>query len=162
VLFYQNYPILNQLKEYPMSVEQVARDFISNMNNSKKVQAMLAPGAMASGGVLPQPIPMMEAMNVMAGLTTAFPDLKIDIQQVIPNGNQATVKVQLGGTQTGPFSLPMPGFQAVPPSGKKVSVKDAYLVSVVGEKVSHMQVDSPADGGIPAILAQLGVKMPAM
>jgi predicted ester cyclase len=145
-----------------MSVEQVARDFISNMSDSKKVQAMLAPGAMASGGVLPQAIPMMEAMNVIAGLTTAFPDLKIDIRQVISNGNQATVKVQLGGTQTGALSLPMPGFKPVPPSGKKVSVKDAYLVSVVGDKVSHMKVDSPADGGIPAILAQLDVKMPAM
>ena len=33
---------------------------------------------------------------------------------------------------------------------------------VRGNKVSHKRVDSPADGGIPAMLAQLGVKMPAM
>jgi len=41
-------------------------------------------------------------------------------------------------------------------------VKDAYIVTAQGDKVSHFQVDSPADGGIPAMLAQLGVKMPAM
>jgi hypothetical protein len=35
-------------------------------------------------------------------------------------------------------------------------------VTVQGDKVSQMRVDSPADGGIPAILVQLGVKMPAM
>jgi hypothetical protein len=67
----------------------------------------------------------------------------------------------MGGSHTGPLSLPMPGFPTLPGTGKKVSVKDAYLVTVQGDKVSHLRVDSPADGGIPAILAQLGVKMPA-
>jgi predicted ester cyclase len=145
-----------------MSVEQVARDIVSNMNNAEKMKAMVTADAMASGGVLPQPIPMMEAMKVMAGLTSAFPDLKFDIQQVTVNGNQATVKAQWSGTNTGPLSLPVPGMPTVPPTGKKVSVKDAYVVTVQGDKISHMQVESPADGGIPAALAQLGVKMPGM
>ena len=144
-----------------MSVEQVARDLVLNMNNEEKVNTMLTADAMASGGVLPQPIPVKEAMKVMAGLTTAFPDLKFDIQQVTVNGNQATVKAQWSGTQTGTLSL-MPGMPSIPPTGKKVSVKDAYVITVQGDKVSHMQVDSPADGGIPAALAQLGVKMPGM
>ena len=122
---------------------------------------MLTPDAMASGGVLPQPIPAMEAMKVMAGLSTAFPDLKFDVQQVTVNGNQATVKAQWSGTQTGPLSL-MPDMPSIPPTGKKVSVQDAYIITVQGDKVSHMQVDSPAGGGIPGALAQLGVKMPAM
>ena len=144
-----------------MSVEQVARDLVLNMNNEEKVNTMLTADAMASGGVLPQPIPVKEAMKVMNGLTTAFPDLKFDIQQVTVNGNQATVKAQWSGTQTGALSL-MPGMPSIPPTGKKVSVKDAYVITVQGDKVSHMQVDSPADGGIPAALAQLGVKMPSM
>ncbi len=48
-----------------MSVEQVARDLVSNMNNETKVKAMVTADAMASGGVLPQPIPVLEAMKVM-------------------------------------------------------------------------------------------------
>lgn len=143
-----------------MSVEQIARDLVSNMNNAEKVKAMVTADAMASGGVLPQPIPVMEAMKVMDGLTAAFPDLKFDIQQVTVNGNQATVKAQWGGTHTGTLSLP--GMPAIPPTGKKVSVKDAYTVTVQGDKVSHMNVESPADGGIPAAVAQLGVKLPGM
>jgi predicted ester cyclase len=145
-----------------MSVEQVARDLVLNMSNEEKVKTMVTADAMASGGVLPQPIPVMEAMKVMAGLTTAFPDLKFDIQQVTVNGNQATVKAQWSGTQTGALSLPMPGMPSIPPTGKKVSVKDAYVIAVQGNKVSHMRVESPADGGIPAAIAQLGVKMPGM
>jgi predicted ester cyclase len=95
-------------------------------------------------------------------LFTAFPDLKFDIQQVTVNGNQATVRVLWSGTNTGTLSLPIPGMPAMPASGKRVSVKDGYIITVQGDKVSHFQVDSPADGGIPAALAQLGVKVPAM
>ena len=145
-----------------MSVEQVARDIVLNMGNIEKVKTMVTADAMASGGVLPQPIPITEALKVMAGLTTAFPDLKFDVQQVTVNGNQATVKAVWSGTQTGALSLPMPGLPSIPPTGKKVTVKDAYVITVKGDKVSHMQVDSPADGGIPAAMAQIGVKMPSM
>ena len=145
-----------------MSVEQVARDVVSNMTNLEKLKTMLTADAMASGGVLPQPIPAMEALKVTGGLTTAFPDLKFDVQQVTVNGDQATVNVQWSGTNTGELSLPIPGMQPVPPTGKKVSVKDTYIITVQGDKVSHFTVKSPADGGIPAALAQMGVKMPGM
>jgi hypothetical protein len=33
---------------------------------------------------------------------------------------------------------------------------------VQGDKVSRLEVDSPSDGGLPALLAQLGIKMPGM
>jgi len=98
----------------------------------------------------------------MDGLTTAFPDLKFDIQQVTVNGDTATVNAEWSGTQSGTLSLPMPGMPGIPPTGKKVSVKDTYIVTVRGDKVSHMRVESPADGGIPGALAQLGVKVPGM
>lgn len=145
-----------------MSVEQVARDLITNMTDVEATKARLTADAMASGGVLPQPMPAMEAFKLIAGLTTAFPDLKFEVEQVTVNGNQATVKATWGGTQTETLDMGMPGMPAIPPTGKKVSVKDTYIVTVQGDKVSHIQVDSPADGGIPAMLAQLGVEMPGM
>jgi predicted ester cyclase len=147
-----------------MSTEQIAREFVSYMantnKNSDKVKSLVTPDATASGGALPHPMPLTEAMQVANALTTAFPDLKFDVQNVTVNGNQATVKVLWGGTNTGPLNLP--GMPAVPPTGKKVSVKDAYVVTVQGDKVSHFEITSPADGGIPAALAQIGVKAPAM
>ena len=145
-----------------MSIEQVARDVVMNMTKLDKVKTMVTADAMASGGVLPKPIPAMEAMNIVGGLKTAFPDIKFDIQQVTVNGNEATVKAVWSGTNTGPLSLPIPGMAPIPATGKKVSVKDTYVVTVQGEKVSHLKVESPADGGIPAALAQIGVKAPGM
>src|SRR5512140_2165284 len=141
-----------------MSVEQVARDFISNMASAEKVRSMLAPDAMASGGVLPKPMPAMDAFGMVGGLNAGFPDLKYDVKQVTVNGDQATVRAQVSGTNTGTLTLPMPGMTPIPPTGKKVSVPDAYVITVKGDKVSHLTIDSPANGGIPGMLSQLGIK----
>ena len=122
-----------------MSVEQVARDLITMMTDVEKTIVHLTADAMASSVVLPQPMPAMEAFKMIGGLKTAFPDLKFEVQQVTVNGNQATVKAQLSGTNTGPLSLPMPGMpSSIPPTGKKVSVKDAFVVTVQGDKVFHL------------------------
>jgi hypothetical protein len=145
-----------------MSVEQVANDFVKNMNDSETLKGLVTPDAMASGGVLRQAIPVMQAMGIVDALATAMPDLSFDIEQTTVNGDQATVKVRWSGTQSRPLSLPLPGMPTLPPTGKKVSVEDAFVLTVQGDKVSHMHVESPADGGIPAALEQLGAKVPAV
>ena len=146
-----------------MSVEQVARDFVLNMTDIEKTKATLTSDAMASGGVLPAPMPAMEAFGIVGGLMSGFPDLKFEVDQVTVNGNQATVNTRVSGTNTGTLSLPVPGLPSnLPPTGKKASAKDTFIVTVQGDKVSHFQVDSPADGGLPVLLAQIGVQPPAM
>jgi predicted ester cyclase len=147
-----------------MSVEQVAREVVMNMTNPAKVMPLLAPNAMASGGIFPpgQEIPVSEAIKMSSTLTTAFPDVKFEIQQVTVNGNEATVKAKWSGTNTGALAFPFPGMPNVPATGKKVAVDDAYVVTVEGDKVTHLRVDSPANGGIPGALKQLGINMPAM
>ncbi len=143
-----------------MSVEQVARDFIAQMDDLQKTKSRLTPDATVSGGVLPTALPATEAIDIMGSLKNAFPDLQFEIQKVTVNGNQAKVETTWHGTNTGPLSLPMPGMPSIPATGKRVYVKDDYLVTVQGDKVSHMEVQSPSDGGIPGALAQLGVKVP--
>lgn len=145
-----------------MNVEQVARDYVTRMNDPEKVRTYLTPNAMASGSVLPQPIPATDAIGILSAWTTALPDIKFEVDKVTVNGNVATVQLHWGGTQTAPLSLPMPGMPTIPPTGKKVWVKDTYALTVQGDKVSHHLMEPVADGGIPAALAQLGVKMPVM
>ncbi len=146
-----------------MSVEQVARDFIANMTDVEATKARLTADAMASGGVLPQPMPALEAFKIVAGLTSGFPDLKFDVEQVTVDGNQAKVDVQVSGTNTGPLSLPMPGLpESIPPTGKKASAKDSFVVTVEGDKVSGLEVDSPTGGGLPVLLSQIGINMPGI
>ena len=145
-----------------MSVETVARDFIAMMNDPEKTMHSLTPDAVVGGGVLPEPMPAVQAFGIVGALSDAMPDLKFNVQQVTVNGNVATVKAIWSGTQSRPLKLPVPGMPAVPATGKRVSVADAFIVTVQGDKVAKMMVDSPANGGIPGALAQLGVKMQAM
>jgi hypothetical protein len=145
-----------------MNVEQIASDFITKMNDVSATESYLTPDAVAAGGVLPQPIPAKEAISILSALKTAFPDLKFDVQNVTANGNQATVQAIWSGTNEGPLNLPMPGMPSMPPTGKQVSVKDTYIVTVQGDKVSRLEVNSPPDGGIPAALGQIGVPVPGM
>jgi predicted ester cyclase len=149
-------------KEFVMSVEQIARDFITRLNDVNAAEAYLTPDAVSAGGVLPQPIPAREAIRLMSALITAFPDLKFDIQNVTVEGDRATVQAIWSGTHNGPLNMPLPGMPSIPPTGKQVSVKDLYIVTVQGEKVSRIEVNSPPDGGIPAALGQIGVAVPGM
>jgi len=145
-----------------MNVEQLARDFITKMDDVNVVSSYLTPDAVAAGGVLPQPMPLREAMNMMSALKTAFPDLKFEIQTVTVKGNRATVQAIWSGTNKGPLNMPLPGLQSIPATGKPVSVKDTYIVTVQGDKISRLEVDSPSDGGIPAALGQIGIVIPGM
>jgi hypothetical protein len=142
-----------------MSVEQVARDFITKMNDVDAAGSYLTPDAVSAGGVLPQPIPAREAIGMLSALKTAFPDLKFDIQNVTVKGDQATVQAVWSGTNKGPLNMPLPGLRGFPATGKQVSVKDTYIVTVQGDKISRLEVDSPPDGGIPAALGQIGVNL---
>ena len=145
-----------------MSVEQIASDFITKLNDVNAAESYLTPDAMAAGGVLPQPIPAKEAISLMSALNTAFPDLKFDIQNVTVDGDVATVQAIWSGTHNGPLNMPVPGMPSIPPTGKQVSVKDLYIVTVQGDKVSRIEVNSPSDGDIPAALGQIGAKVPGM
>ena len=142
-----------------MGVEQVTRDFLASWSTGK-VLDHVTPDAMVSGGVLPQAMPAREAFPLVDAMRAAMPDFKVTVEKVTTQGDQATVLVRIGGTQSSPLSLPLPGMPTVPATGKKVSVPDKFTLTVKGDKVSLMHVDSPADGGIPALLALLGAKMP--
>lgn len=145
-----------------MNIEQVARGFVTTMNDVAKTKAYMTADAMASGGMLPQPIPAAAAVGMVGALVSAMPDMTYTVDSIAVQGDKATVHVTWGGTQTGALDLGMPGIPAIPATGKKVSVKDTYILTVYGDKVAGMHIDSPATGGMPAALGQLGVKLPGM
>ncbi|MGE5073067.1 MAG: ester cyclase [Anaerolineae bacterium] len=146
-----------------MSVEEVAREFVSKMTDEAAVRDVLAPDATVSGGILPAAMPAMEAFRMIGGLQSGFPDIRFEPQNVSVNGDQATVDVKITGTNTGAVTLPVPGMAgSIPPTGRKVSVMDRFVITVRGDKIAQMYVDSPAGGGIPGVLEQLGVNRPGM
>jgi steroid delta-isomerase-like uncharacterized protein len=56
------------------------------------------------------------AKDILAELTTAFPDLKLTIKDVLQDGSKVIVRSEITGTQTGPFL-------GVPPKNRKISIQ---------------------------------------
>ena len=57
--------------------------------------------------------------DFMHGFKQAFPDMKLEHQNILSSGNKVAVEFVVTGTHTGMLQTPAGG---VPPSGKKVSL----------------------------------------
>ena len=111
--------------------------------------------AVVSGGIFPASLPLGDAMNVMKALWAALPDFHIEVTAVENRADAVAVTFMWGGTQTG--SLAVPGANPlIPPSGKPVWVADVFVMRFVDDKLVALRINSPDDGGIPAMLAQIG------
>src|SRR5690349_21429279 len=114
-------------------------------------------------GPVPQPVGKPEFMGLQIALLKAMPDWKFNAKDVKENGDQVSMLLQVTGTQTGELQLPMPGLPAIPASGKKVALPyEPTTFTVNNGKLTKLEVESSADGGLMGILSQLGVNMPGM
>lgn len=75
----------------------------------------------------------------------AFPDLRMDVEDMIAEGDKVAARVTMSGTQQGEF-------MGVPPSGKKVSVTSIDIVRFAGgQAAEHWGATDTA-----AMMEQLG------
>ena len=126
----------------------------------KKVEEFTADD-LAFVGPTPQPLGKREFLATQMALHTAFPDWRFNATDFSEAGDVVTANVQITGTHTGELSLPMPGFPKVPPSGKRISLpaqKTSWTIK--NGKMSRLEAAPSPTGGVPGILAQLGVNMP--
>jgi hypothetical protein len=114
-------------------------------------------------GPVPQPINSDGWIGISVSLKNAFPDLDYHFHIESMDGDTASVSAQLKGTQTGAFDLTGMHMGTIPATNKSFSTaKEHGKVTVKGDKVTSW-ANTPTDGaGLMAILAQLGVKPPAM
>lgn len=110
--------------------------------------------ATASGGVLPGTIPLRDAMQVMGALWAALPDFRVEIIKVNTVGDEVAVDFMWGGTHNSALNLP--GAASIPATGKAVWVADRFALRFGEGTLEAVRVESPAAGGIPGMLAQIG------
>ena len=84
--------------------------------------------------------------ELVGSFRTAFPDFRLRVEHVLAEGDKVMTWAIFTGTHTGPM-------EALPPTGKKVIVKDVDLWRLEGGKV----VESWAHFDQPGLLQQLGV-----
>ncbi len=101
-------------------------------------------------------------LEFLRALYAGFPDWRYDHDppELRADGTIA-VKWRQSGTHT--ETLALPGFDAVPPTGKTVQIPEHFfLYKVVAEEIVEIRPD-PVPGGAPrGIFEQIGVTLPPL
>ena len=145
-----------------MNPEQLIRESLAafNARDEEKAFGIFADDLVVNN-IMPHPIGLEEFKALNMANLVAFPDWHFEIKQIQIQGDKATVTVQITGTQTGPINLP--GMPSIPPTGKKISVPDAFICTISADNMLHqMDFATPPDGGFPGTMKQLGIQMPGM
>lgn len=112
-------------------------------------------------GPLPKPVTLQEWRRVAAPFQRAFPDWSFNPQIVGEEGNLVNLTVQVTATHSGDLDLTGLDMGYIPATGKSIATPQTTgRVTFEGDKVANLHIEVVEGGGIPGILAQLGVEMP--
>ncbi len=111
-------------------------------------------------GPTPQPVGKHEFLGLQGALFQAFPDWSFNSAPLKQEGNEVIGAVRITATHTAPLVLP--GLPPVPATGKHVSLPEEYThYTFEGDKIASLASDSPPGGGVPGLLQQIGLQLPA-
>jgi predicted ester cyclase len=128
--------------------------------DTAKAASMLADD-MVFAGPVPQPIPKSEYVGLQSALIAAIPNWKFNLSDLKEDGDKVMGKVHISGTHTQPLTLPALGIQALPPSGKHIQLPhEPITVTIKNGKATRIEAKVAPGGGVPGLLAQLGVNIP--
>ena len=114
------------------------------------------------GGAVPQPIGPDAWLAIHQAFAAAMPDFSFNARGFHDENGNAVGQLQLTGTQINELILPVPGIAPIPPTGRRVSLPvETITATQRGDKLVSIIVAEVAGGGLPGLLAQLGVAIPA-
>jgi predicted ester cyclase len=128
--------------------------------DTKKAESLLSDD-MVFAGPMPQPVGKKEFIGLQGALVAAIPDWKFNASDYKEQGDKVTLKAHISGTHTKPLTLPPMGIQSLPPTGTRVQLPyESLTVTVKNGKATRIEAEHVEGGGVPGLLAQLGVKLP--
>lgn len=141
-----------------MSNEQTFRDVIGAIQAQDwaKLRSLATDDYSFIGG--PMPMDLDAFIAVQGAIETAMPDFTFHIDKITVNGDTLTGELHVTATHTATLSLPVPGMQPIPATNKQVTVPDRVVVTFRAGKIASVEAKPPANGGMGALLAALGVQ----
>lgn len=113
-------------------------------------------------GAVPQPISGEEWLGIHKAFAAAYSNFRVNYQPGAESGQQVHCTVQLTGKHTRDLRLPIPGMPVIPATGKQVSLpREPVTYTFRDGKVADQHVEQVDGGGLPGMLQQLGVALPA-
>lgn len=76
-----------------------------------------------------------EIRGMMAGWLKAFPDVKINVSNILGSGDVYSVEFSVNGTHMGPLGE---GENEIPASGKKINVPSVDVIHLKKEKIQSL------------------------
>jgi predicted ester cyclase len=89
-------------------------------------------------------------LQVREHLGGAFPDLKLEIEEMVAEGDMVVVRIALTGTHEGMF---VTGGRPVPPTGKQITIRSIHMLRLVDGKIT----DNWACRDDISVMRQLGL-----
>jgi len=145
-----------------MGTKETAQAFINawQSGDPAEVAAVCADNFTFSGAV-PQALDVQAAGGLVAIMKNAFPDIQYHTRITHIEGDVVHVVNQVTGTHTGDLDLTPMGLGVIPATRRTFSLPEELgRITIAGDKVVNFHVDAPSNGGLPGILAQIGVTMP--
>ncbi len=146
-----------------MDTKQIAEEFLATFNakDLTKFRTYLSDDFTFSGPT-PEPVSADQWIGIMMGMRAAFPDLNYNLKITGYEDNKIMTTTQLAGTHTKDWDLTAMGIGVIPATGKTVSnPKEEGLMTIKDGKITSYFINSKEEGGIPGMLKQLGVEVPA-
>lgn len=117
-------------------------------------------------GLVPRPLNKKQFITLIEELKYGMPNLSFnvhDIQQaeVIVQGQMIQATIQMTGTQSNIMNLVPLSLPPIPETNRRVTLPEEHLTFLVeNNQIQSIVVQPVAGGGVPGILAQLGIDAP--
>lgn len=97
-------------------------------------------------------------------LADAIPDFSFNTSDAVEEGDKVTLTIRVTGTHTGVLDLGRIGLPVLPiqPTGRAISHPVEHpVVTFRKGKVSALDLPQVPGGGLPGLLEEIGVELPA-
>src|SRR3954465_545316 len=139
-----------------MNAQQLAHDLFDAIEAQQFDRAL---GSLTDdfqfSGPVPVPLNGQQWIGVHRAFATAMPNITVSYQDGSASDGASTGSIQLSGTHTGEFALPMPGIPRVPATGRTITLpREGFAATVRDGKIAAINVEALPNGGLGGILAQ--------
>ena len=148
-----------------MNVEKIVNEALKawEARDLNKTASLLADNFRMTG-VTPKPVTKEAFLMFQRVHNEAFPDWKFNVSDMGARGNEVDVTYRIRATHTGVYDVSKLGIALPPvqPTGKtRTWPRETMTFTLKNGKITHVDIEIGAGGGVAGTLEWLGVKIPA-
>ena len=138
-----------------MSNLEMAKKFLESaeQGNLDEIRNMVSDNFTFQGPV-PEPLNIEQYIEFLQGTMKAFGEFKYNASNYMEEGGTCQCNIKITGKHTG--ELAMPGMDPIPATNKTFELPTEKIVTTFdGDKISMMEAQVHADGGLQGIIKQI-------